>query len=64
MIAGVFRPVIFSFAPNGISARVKGSKTTLVANWTRLVEHMVTPQEVPSHLYGKPLELLKHKGRK
>jgi hypothetical protein len=33
-------------------------------SWTRLLENMVTPQDVPSHLYGRPFELLKVKGRK
>ena len=63
-IAGIDKPVLVSFAPRGVSARVKGSKTTLVMGWTRLLENMATPQDVPSHLYGRPLELLKVKGRK
>ena len=63
-VAGIDKPVLVTFAPGGVSARVKGSKSTLVTSWTRLLENMVTPQDVPSHLYGRPLELLKVKGRK
>ena len=29
-IAGIDKPVLVSFAPSGVSARIKGSKTTLV----------------------------------
>lgn len=64
-IPGVDRPVLITIAPGGVTARIKGSKASpLAATWSRLIEGMVTPQDVPSHLYGKPLELLKYKGKK
>jgi hypothetical protein len=48
----------------GVSVRAAGSRTPVTASWSRLIQAMKTPANVPSYLEGKPLELLKYKAAK
>lgn len=59
-IDGIAAPVIITLAQHSLSARVKGSRNVVFADFTRLIAAMMTYADVPSFLYGKPLELLKH----
>lgn len=63
-IAGVDKPVVLTFAATGVTARIKGTRTIIACSWTRLIEGMVTPSNIPSHLFGKPLELLRYNSKK
>ena len=63
-LPGVDKPILVEIRPEGVFASVKGSRTTIGTTWTQVINAMMTPSNVPSFLMGKPMELLRHKGKK
>ena len=59
-ISGVDKPVQVEIAHNGLSFWCKGSRKKVWVPWPRVVDAGQTPEDVPSFLMGKPLELLRH----
>ena len=57
-VYGVERPVIVSISRNGLTLRMKGSKTHIAAPWAAVVNACSTPGNVPARLRGRPLEVL------
>lgn len=62
-VHGVEAPVIVKISREGISFRVKGSRTELTNGWVQTVEAMNTPTNVKSYLMNKPYETLQHAAR-
>lgn len=63
-IPGVDAPVVLTLSEGVVSAHVKGSRHKVFCSFETLVGAMRTFSDVPSFLFGKPLELLKHEGAK
>lgn len=63
-IPGIPSAVSAEIGYSGISFWVKGSRKRIWLPWADAVAASDTPQDVPSHLYGKPLELLRHQASK
>jgi hypothetical protein len=58
-IFGIEKPIVAEINFDGVSLRVKGARKAVFISWLSMAQNAVTPQDVPSFLMGKPLELLK-----
>ena len=63
-VYGIERPVVVTITRNGLSLKVKGSKTPVEASWLAVVNACTTPSTVPSKLHGRPLEFLQDNDRR
>lgn len=59
-VHGVEAPVVVKITPHELVLKVKGSRKEIWLSWTQAVSHATTGTDVPSYLFDKPLELLKH----
>jgi hypothetical protein len=57
-IHGVEAPVLVEISPEGLSLRVKGSRTAVTTMWGQIVSVCSTPTNVKSYLMGRPLDVL------
>jgi hypothetical protein len=62
-VHGVEAPVIVSLTTDGISFRIKGTRTALTNGWVQTVMAMNTPTNVKSYLMGNPLGVLESGAR-
>ena len=63
-VYGIERPVVVTINRNGLTLKVKGSKTPVEATWQAVVLASSTPSNVPSKLHGRPLEFLQDSDRR
>jgi hypothetical protein len=63
-IYGIERPAVVTISRDGLSIKVKGSKTAVVATWVEVVNACATPDNVPSKLHGCPMGFLQDTDRK
>lgn len=64
-VYGIERPVMVTISRDGITLKVKGSKTFVSAGWVAVVDKACgTPDNVPSKLHGKALEFLQDNDRR
>jgi hypothetical protein len=63
-VYGVEEPVLVELSPEGLSARLKGTQTALLASWTQVIRAMNTPGNVPSYLMNKPFDFLQQTAAK
>ncbi|PWT76390.1 MAG: hypothetical protein C5B59_06605 [Bacteroidetes bacterium] len=63
-VYGIEGPVELVIAHEGLTLRVPGTKKHLTADWPSVVGAAVTPDDVPSHLFGEPLKFLQHEAEK
>jgi hypothetical protein len=63
-VYGIERPVVVSISRNGLTLRVKGSKTEVAASWPIVVNACSTPGGTPSKLQSTPLEVLQDTDRR
>jgi hypothetical protein len=52
-------PVLVTISEEGVDLRIQGSKKGVMASWHRIATYAVTPTDVPSFLFDRPLEFLK-----
>lgn len=64
-IYGVEGMVNVAITEAGVEFWIPGTKgSSIEVGWPRIVESCFTPNTVPSFLFGKPLEFLKHQALK
>jgi hypothetical protein len=58
-VYGIERPVVVTIGRDGLTMKVKGSKTPVMASWAEVVGSACgTPDNVPSKLHGRAMEFL------
>lgn len=57
-IHGIEAPVLLEISTEGISLRVKGSRTAVTTTWGEVVSVCHTPSNVKSYLMDKPRAIL------
>ena len=63
-IYGIERPAVVTISRDGLSIKVKGSKTAVLANWTAVVNACCTPDNVASKLHNRAMEFLQDADRR
>jgi hypothetical protein len=59
-VYGVEMPCILDMNTEGLTLAVKGSKKRLWLTWAEVARAMHTPDDVPAHFAGQPLEFLQY----
>lgn len=62
-VPGIEWPVILTVSTNGLAFRVKGTKKATQVGWGVVIDASMTPENVPSFLYGKPFAFLQHQAQ-
>ena len=64
-VYGVEGLVEVTVAHEGIFFRIPKTKKSVLADWRAVIDRSTsTPNDVPSHLIGRPLEVLQHEADK
>lgn len=63
-IASLSEPVIVTLTPEGLEARVAGSRISLFHSWFGVISALKTPGNIPSYLADRPIDFLRYQQSK
>jgi hypothetical protein len=57
-------PIIATMYEGGINLRVKGARKRITISWYEIALNAHTPDDIPSYLAGRPMDLLCYQTKK